>query len=123
MNTRKTLVMVAFCIAPLTSEAKTGASTNSSTNQKSVSGLPTAQQQIRGSELDVEMTRQARQRLVNDTDLSVAARNVSIVTLNQKMTLQGMVATQAERTRIVELVSSVSPELKIEDQLRVSNSR
>lgn len=107
--------MVAFCVAPLASDA-TGNSRATTTG----TSLPTAQEQARGSEMDTEMTRLARQRLVNDTNLSVAARNVSIVTLNQKMTIQGMVSTQAERSRVMELVSSVSPNLHIVDQMKVS---
>lgn len=114
------LVMVAFCMAPLASDATTNGRTTSNGATTTGTSLPTAQEQLRGSEMDNEMTRLARQRLVNDTNLSVAARNVSIVTLNQKMTLQGMVPTQAERARVVELVSAVSPELQVVDQIKVA---
>lgn len=137
MITKKTLIVVALCVTPfvpLTLEAsdearqamtgRADAHENESKIQRQVidqkSQLPTAQQQLRGTKADNDLTRLARQRLVNDTRLSVASRNVTIVTLNQQMTLQGMVPSQAEKERVVELAQSVSPNLEVIDQMTIA---
>ncbi len=108
MNTKKILIVAALFLAPL------GLASLAS------EALPTAQSQARGSTSDNLTTRQARQRLVNDTSLSVASRNVTIVTLDRKMTLQGMVPTQSEKNRVFELAKSVSPDVEVVDQMTVA---
>ena len=134
MNTKKTLIVIALCFAPKVADAsdearqamtgRADARENETVQAKDAIEmkvqLPTAQQQLRGTKADTEITRKARQRLVNDTNLSVASRNVTIVTLHQQMTLQGMVPSQYEKDRVVELARSVSPDVQVVDQMTIS---
>lgn len=63
--------------------------------------------QSKGSEQDVEMTRQIRQSLMADNTLSMNAHNIKIVTLNGKATLRGPVDTHDERRRILNMATLI----------------
>lgn len=57
--------------------------------------------QMRGSEKDIETTRQIRQALMDDEALSTNARNVKVITLKNKVTLRGAVNSSDELKRVV----------------------
>jgi hyperosmotically inducible periplasmic protein len=67
---------------------------------------------------DRQTTARIRKGVVADSTLSVAAKNVKIITVNGRVTLRGKVPTEAERKLIVELAESAAPG-QVDDQLQV----
>lgn len=79
----------------------------------------TVQDQSRGSMTDVELTRLARQRLVQDQNLSTNGKNIKIITLDRVMTLRGPVASTAEKMRVLDHARAVSSNVQVIDNLEV----
>lgn len=79
----------------------------------------TAQDQAKGSEADVEVTRKIRQEIVNDDSLSTNAKNVKIITLGGVVTLRGPVATEAERSKIATAAKNASGVKRVDNKLEV----
>jgi len=77
----------------------------------------TADQQARGTDSDVEMTRRIRERLVRDESLSVYAENVTIITLDKTVTLKGEVDSKAEGEKIATIARSMAGMKNVNNQL------
>lgn len=60
---------------------------------------------------DAEITRKIRQGLMS-RDLSLRAKNVTIVTESGMVTLKGTVATAAEKRTIQEVATSIAPNVR-----------
>lgn len=67
---------------------------------------------------DVETTRRIRQAVMQDESLSFRAKNVTIVTNDDRVVLAGRVNTRAEADRIKDIARSVTPH-HIEDRLEI----
>lgn len=70
--------------------------------------LLTADEQMMGTEEDVQKTRVVRRAITKDSSLSVNAHNIKIVSLNGKMTLRGPVNSKEERRKIEEIASKAA---------------
>jgi osmotically-inducible protein OsmY len=79
----------------------------------------TAQDQSKGSDADVQVTRHIRQDLVNDDSLSTNAKNVKIITLGGVVTLRGPVASSAEKAKIATAAKNVAGVKRVDNQLEV----
>ncbi len=82
----------------------------STTTQKGSSATTTdrglvAEDQAKGSDADVEITRKIRADLMADRNLSTAAKNIQVITLGSSITLKGVVASATERSRILDIAS------------------
>lgn len=80
--------------------------------------VETAQDQSMAS-TDEDITRQIRQAIVGDDDLSVAARNVTIVTRSGVVTLHGSVPDGDERAAIERHARSVSGVSRVDNRVDV----
>lgn len=80
---------------------------------------PTAMDQSEAPE-DLEITRQIRAAVVGDSSLSVAARNVTIITRGAIVTLRGNVTSNAERETIDRHAHQVVGVERVENMLSVS---
>ena len=67
---------------------------------------------------DIDITAGIRQRVV-DTQMSVNAQNVKIITQNGKVTLRGPVATADEKKQVEDFAKEVAGADKVESQLEV----
>jgi hyperosmotically inducible periplasmic protein len=77
--------------------------------------------QTKGSDTDVEMTRNIRKAVVADDSLSTNAQNVKIVTLDGIATLRGPVTSASERTRVGEIAAKVAGgPTKVHNELEVA---
>jgi osmotically-inducible protein OsmY len=77
--------------------------------------------QTKGSDADVEMTRQIRKAIVTHESLSLGARNVKIITLDGTVTLRGPVKSQTEKTTIAQIAADQAGGVaKVDDQLEVA---
>jgi osmotically-inducible protein OsmY len=84
----------------------TRAADNSKVNDQS-STQPTADQQENGQS-DLELTRQIRRSIVQDTSLSTYAHNVKIISQDGKVTLKGPVRSEDEKQAIEAKASEVA---------------
>ncbi len=89
--------------APGTREDNTGKNVR---DRDDAAVVPT--DQAKGSDQDVEMTRNIRKAIVADDDLSTDAHNVKIVTLQGIVTLRGPVKSEAEKTRVATLAAQTA---------------
>lgn len=72
------------------------------------------------NQADIDHTANIRSQ-ITDTEMSVAAQNVEIVTQNGKVTLSGDVANQQEKDRIEEIAVKVAGEGNVVNQLKIDN--
>lgn len=64
--------------------------------------------QLKGSDKDIETTRQIRQALMEDESLSTNARNVKVITLKNKVTIRGAVNSSEELRHVLSLAKSTA---------------
>jgi len=69
---------------------------------------------------DLETTRNIRQALVKDDQLSTEAKNVKIITVDGAVTLRGPVKTPQEKAAIIAKAAQVAGEAKINNELQVA---
>ena len=67
---------------------------------------------------DIDITANIRQRVV-DTEMSVNAQNVKIITQDGVVTLRGPVASEEEKSQIEELAVEIAGPAKVVNQLEV----
>ncbi|MDB6109229.1 MAG: hypothetical protein JWR69_979 [Pedosphaera sp.] len=72
-----------------------------------------------GSEADREITRRIRRALTSNDQLSTAAKNIKIITIDGKVTLRGPVNSQQEQQAIAALAQSAGGGTAIDNQLEV----
>ena len=68
---------------------------------------------------DLRITQNIRKALMDDDALSMDAKNVKVITIDQVVTLRGEVDTATERETIVALATSTPGVKRVEDQLEV----
>jgi hyperosmotically inducible periplasmic protein len=71
------------------------------------------------SESDIEITRKIRRALTQNDQLSTAAKNIKIITVNGKVTLRGPVASQQEQQAIAAAAQTVAGATPLDNQLEV----
>lgn len=71
------------------------------------------------SDADIEVTRQIRQTLLAPNDLSLSAKNVTIVTRGGYVTLLGVVTSEDERRELVSIASSLAGRGRVSEDLEV----
>lgn len=81
--------------------------------------LPTDQGE---SESDLQTTAEIRRRIVDLSEISIAARNIKIITRDGKVTLRGPVATENERQTLERIARDVAGQDTVESQLEVTRS-
>ena len=71
---------------------------------------------------DLKITQTIRQALMKDSELSITAKNIKIITDNGQVTLRGPVKNAQEKAKIDQLARSAAGGAKIDDQLDVKGS-
>lgn len=72
------------------------------------------------NEADIKITADIRKRVLEQSDFSVNARNVKIITADGKVTLRGPVTTEAERDTINKIAQEIAGQDKVDSQLEVT---
>jgi osmotically-inducible protein OsmY len=70
---------------------------------------------------DREVVQRIRQALVADTTLSPLAKNVTVQTDDDSVTLRGSVANEQERAMVAAKAKQVAPERTVENELVVAS--
>jgi len=70
---------------------------------------------------DLQITQDVRKKVMDDSALSMNAKNVKIITQGRVVTLKGSVKDDAERQNVLEKARSVATVNRVDDQLDVEN--
>jgi osmotically-inducible protein OsmY len=95
---------------------------NTAINQRDRSGETETSGDQSNNAADLKITQAIRQALMKDSELSMTAKNVKIITNNGQVTLRGPVKTAQEKAKIDKLAKSAAGGAKIDDQLDVKGS-
>lgn len=68
---------------------------------------------------DYQLTQRIRQELVQDDSLSTNAQNIQINTENGKVTLEGVVSSAAEKSKVERHAKAAAGSASVENRLRV----
>jgi hyperosmotically inducible periplasmic protein len=102
--------------------ASTVAPDNAKTNKVDVSNAPATADAQSNSAADLDMTKRIRQSLMADKSLSTYAHNIKIVTVNGRVTLNGVVRSQDEKGVVELKAANIAGENKLTSDLKVAPS-
>jgi hyperosmotically inducible protein len=69
---------------------------------------------------DLKMTREIRRAIVKDSDLSIDAKNIKIITIDGAVTLRGPVKTEQEKANIAAKAAQLAGDSNVHNQLEVA---
>ena len=124
LGTAARVITVAACLAGAAVGAvgaqQPPAPDNTKTNERDrAKGAVTADQQS-NAKRDVEITRQIRQAIVDDKDLSTSAHNIKIVTRQGKVTLKGPVTSVDEKNTVEAKAVAVAGAANVKNQISIA---
>ena len=95
---------------------------NTATNERDRSGETKTSGDQSNSPADLKITQAIRQALMKDSELSMTAKNIKIITANGQVTLRGPVKSAQEKAKIDQLAKSAASGAQIDNQLDVKGS-
>ena len=95
---------------------------NTAINERDRSGETQTSGDQSNSSADLKITQAIRQALMKDSELSITAKNIKVITNNGQVTLRGPVRNAEEKAKINQLAKSAAGDAKIYDQLDVKES-
>jgi hyperosmotically inducible periplasmic protein len=123
---KRTLLAIAYLstltLATLAADDKK-APDNTATNERDRFGETQTSGDQSNSSADLKITQAVRQALMKESELSMTAKNIKVITSNGQVTLRGPVETAQEKTKINQLASSVAGGARIDNQLEVEGSK
>ena len=122
MKGKKLLLVLALSLSSVSAFSATTKTVHREVVEKDNSALNrngqvTAEDQAKGTDADVEVTRQLRAKLMADDQLSTNAHNIKIVTIGKTMTLEGPVDNKEEKSKIETLARGLATNKKIHNKL------
>jgi hyperosmotically inducible periplasmic protein len=96
---------------------------NTATNERDRSGETQTSGDQSNSSADLKITQVVRQALMKESELSMTAKNIKVITSNGQVTLRGPVKTAQEKAKINQLASSAAGGARIDNQLDVEGSK
>jgi hyperosmotically inducible periplasmic protein len=123
---KRTLLAIA-CLSALTMSTMVAddkkAPDNTATNERDRSGETQTSGDQSNNSADLKITQAIRQALMKDSELSMTAKNIKVITANGQVTLRGPVKTAQEKEKINQLASSAAGGARIDNQLDVEGSK
>ena len=113
----------AFTVAALAADDNKLNPDNTATNERDRSGETQTSGDQSNSSADLNITQAIRRALTKDSELSMTAKNIKIITANSHVTLRGPVKTAQEKAKIDQLAKSAAGGAHIDDQLDVKESK
>ena len=114
--------IVALSLAAMATDEKQADADNTAKNQRDRSGDTQTSGDQSNSREDVKTTQDIRKALMNDSALSMTAKNIKIITADGQVTLRGPVKSADEKSRIDQLAKSAAGHAKIDNQLEIKTS-
>ena len=109
-------------VAVITADDEKTKADNTAMNQRDRSGETTTSGDQSNSPADLKVTQAIRSALMKDSELSMTAKNIKVITANGQVTLRGPVTTAQEKAKIDQLAKSAAGGAHIDDQLDVKGS-
>jgi hyperosmotically inducible protein len=72
---------------------------------------------------DRDLTQKIRHSLVANTDYSINAKNIKIITVNGRVTLRGPVNSEAEKSGVLALARNSTGDGNVDDQLEIKSNQ
>ena len=113
----------AFALTALAADDKKVNPDNTATNARDPSRQTKTSGDQSNSSADLKITQAIRRALMKDSDLSMTAKNIKVITANGQVTLRGPVKTAQEKAKIAQLARSAAGGAEIFDQLDVKKSK
>jgi osmotically-inducible protein OsmY len=114
--------VTAISMAALAADEKTNPD-NTGINERDRSGDTNTSGDQSNSSADLKVTQAIRRAIMQDSQLSMTAKNIKIVTANGKVTLRGPVNNAEEKAKIGQLANSSAGGARIDNQLDVKGSK
>jgi hyperosmotically inducible protein len=92
---------------------------NTAVNERDAEGTTKTPFDQSNEETDIDQVAKIRSEVLEIEDLSVIGRNVKIITEAGRVTLRGPVASEAERTAIVNVATGIAGAGNVDDQLEI----
>lgn len=119
---RTTLSLICISTLALSAVAQETKPDNSATNERDRSGETKTSGDQSNSAEDTNVTAAIRRAIVKDTSLTMAAKNVKIITAGGTVTLRGPVNSAEEKAKIEQLAAAAAGGTKIDNQLEIKES-
>jgi hyperosmotically inducible periplasmic protein len=113
----------AFSLAALAADDEKAKPDNTATNERDRSGETKTSRDQSNSSADLKITQAIRQALMKDSELSMTAKNIKIITANGQVTLRGPVKTTQEKAKVDQIARSAAGGAQIDVQLDVKESK
>ena len=122
MNGKRLLLVLALSLSSVSAFSATTKTVHREVVEKDNTALNrnnqvTAEDQAKGSEADVEVTRQLRAKIIADDRLSMNAQNIKIITIGKTITLEGPVENREEKAKIESFARGLATNKKINNKL------
>src|SRR5213595_2191301 len=112
----------ALSLAALAEDNEKTKPDNTGKNERDRSGeTKTSGDQSNSSE-DTKITADVRRAIVKDSSLTMAAKNVKVITAGGIVTLRGPVKSAEEKTKIEQLAAAAAGGAKVDNQLEIKES-
>ena len=119
-NASKWAVCAVLLSAANTAGADNYAADNTERNVRDRSAHEAPADDQSWQERDVELTRQIRERIVNQGGLSTYAQNIKIITTDDgRVTVKGPVRSEEERRVVMNIVNSVAGNSRVESAIDI----
>jgi hyperosmotically inducible protein len=118
-------LLLSSVVAPPHSFAQTASTVapdNAKSNKVDASNAAASADAQSNSAADLDMTKRIRQSLMADKSLSTYAHNIKIVTVNGRVTLNGVVRSQDEKGVVEMKAANIAGENKLTSDLKVAPS-
>jgi len=119
---RTTLSLICISSLALSAVAQETKPDNSAKNQRDRAGETKTSGDQSNSLEDTKVTADIRRAIVKDSSLTMAAKNVKVITAGGIVTLRGPVNSAEEKTKIEQLAAAAANGAKIDNQLEIKES-
>ena len=119
---RTTLSLICITTLALSAVAQETKPDNSAKNERERSGETQTSGDQSNSSQDIKIAADVRRAIVKDSSLTMAAKNVKIITARGTVTLRGPVKSAEEKTKIEQLAAAAAKGAKIDNQLEIKES-
>ena len=122
----KQTLLVLACLSTVSLAAMAGDDKtkpdNTAINERDRSGETETSGDQSNTSADLKITQAIRQALVKDSELSITAKNIKVITNNGQVTLRGPVKNAQEKAKISQLAKSAAGGAQIDNQVDVKGS-
>jgi hyperosmotically inducible protein len=100
-------------------QASSSDADNTGKNNRDRSGNTLTSGDQGASPEDRDLTQKIRHSLIANTDYSINAKNIKIITINGRVTLRRPVNSEAEKSGLLALAQNIAGEGNVDDQLEI----